>query len=161
MFIALKHETVVLKSETENHQKFVADLDAKVAQVTISVGQRLGRREPARNRHSSPGRSAARLTETGVTMAALELKLRRATLYRLIGRYRQGPQTSSLLPWKCGRESFTRFLDDEREDLIDVCIRDFSLTQQRPSWPCFVERSGAASPSARCPLRTIAPSAVS
>jgi putative transposase len=79
----------------------------------------------------------ARLTETDVITAAVELKLSRATLYRLIGRYRQRPQTSSLLPWKRGRESFTRFLDDEREEVIDVCIRDFYLTRQRPSMAAF------------------------
>ena len=33
--MALKNETVVLKSETKNHQKFVSDLDAKVARVAI------------------------------------------------------------------------------------------------------------------------------
>jgi hypothetical protein len=39
MFIALKHETVVLKAETNNHQKFVSALDAKVGRVAVSIGQ--------------------------------------------------------------------------------------------------------------------------
>ena len=36
MFVAL-NETVVVKSETKNHQKFVSGLDAKVARVVISI----------------------------------------------------------------------------------------------------------------------------
>ena len=79
-----------------------------------------------------------RLTETDVTTAAHQLKLSRATLYRLIGRYRQRPQTSSLLPWKRGRDSCTQILDREREDLIKVCIQDFYLTPQRPSMAAFL-----------------------
>ena len=78
-----------------------------------------------------------RLKETDVTAAAYELKLSRATLYRLIGRYRQRPQTSSLLPWKRGRDSSTQLLDEDRENLIKACIQDFYLTTQRPSMAAF------------------------
>jgi hypothetical protein len=35
--MALKYETVVVKSETKDHQKFVSGLDAKVARVAISI----------------------------------------------------------------------------------------------------------------------------
>src|SRR6266542_1960226 len=78
-----------------------------------------------------------RLTEEDVTAAAHQLKLSRATLYRLIGRYRQRPQTSSLLPWKRGRNTSTKILDREREELINACIQDFYLTPQRPSMAAF------------------------
>ena len=74
-----------------------------------------------------------RLTEADVRTAAKSLQISRATLYRLITRYRQRPQTSSLLPWKRGRDVRTHFLDREREKIIAACIQDFYLTPQRPS----------------------------
>ena len=74
-----------------------------------------------------------RLTEADVITATQQLNLSRATVYRLIDRYRQRPQTSSLLPWKRGRDSSSQCLDREREDLINACIQDFYLTPQRPS----------------------------
>lgn len=74
-----------------------------------------------------------RLTKLDVCTAAKILRTSRATLYRLISRYRQRPQTSSLLPWKRGRDTHTRFLDREREEIIEACIQEFYLTSQRPS----------------------------
>ncbi len=74
-----------------------------------------------------------RLTEADVCTAAQNLQTSRATLYRLIARYRQRPQTSSLLPWKRGRDVRTHFLDREREEIIKACIQEFYLTPQRPS----------------------------
>ena len=79
-----------------------------------------------------------RLTEADVADAAIQLNLSRATLYRLIQRYRQRPQTSSLLPWKRGRDRYTRILDQKCEDLINICIQDFYLTPQRPSMAAFM-----------------------
>jgi hypothetical protein len=38
IFMALKYETVVLESETEDYLSFVSDLDAKVAGVGDSNG---------------------------------------------------------------------------------------------------------------------------
>jgi|SRR6516162_3906105 len=46
-----------------------------------------------------------RLTRASVDQAAQQLRLSRGTLYRLLHRYRQRPQTSSLLAWKRGRVS--------------------------------------------------------
>jgi putative transposase len=79
-----------------------------------------------------------RLTEAKVTHAAQQLNLSRATLYRLIVRYRQRPQISSLLPWKRGRDLNTRLLDQERESLIRACIQDFYLTPERPTMAAFL-----------------------
>lgn len=76
----------------------------------------------------------APLTQAVVQLAAGQLGLSRATVYRLVSRYRRRPQTSSLLPWKRGRDSKTQFLDRENEDLIATCIKDFYLTPQRPSF---------------------------
>ena len=74
-----------------------------------------------------------RLSEVMIQNAAAELGLDRVTIYRLIRRYRQRPQTSSLLPLKRGRGRNSRFLDKAREDLIKACIKEFYLVPERPS----------------------------
>jgi hypothetical protein len=48
-------------------------------------------------------------------------------------RYRRRPQTSSLLPWKCGRKLDESLLGDEREALLRECIVEFYLRPERPS----------------------------
>ena len=65
--------------------------------------------------------------------AAQRLGLSRGALYRLLRRYRQRPQTSSLLPWARGRPLNSRHLNKEREDLISASIREFFLVRERPS----------------------------
>jgi putative transposase len=93
-----------------------------------------------------------RLSNAAVTEAALHLGLSRATLYRLVGRYKQRPHTSSLLPWKNGRGHKVKVLNSEREDLLKSCIKDFYLLPERPSLAAlmqevkrrFAERSLAA-----------------
>ena len=57
----------------------------------------------------------------------------RALIYRLVSRYRQRPQTSSLLPCKRGPVHNTRCLDRSREDLLTACIQEFYLVPERPS----------------------------
>jgi putative transposase len=79
-----------------------------------------------------------RLTAQDVAAATFQLNLSRAMLYRLIQRYKQRPQTSSLLPWKRGRDRFTQVIDQDREDLINICIQEFYLTPQRPSIAAFM-----------------------
>jgi putative transposase len=74
-----------------------------------------------------------RLTEAMVQSAAAQLGLDRVTICRLVHRYRQRPQTSSLLPLKRGRERNSRFLEKTREDLIKACIKEFYLVPERPS----------------------------
>jgi putative transposase len=74
-----------------------------------------------------------RLTRTAVGQAVERLGLGRTTIYDLVHRSKQRPQTSSLLPSKRGRDSNTQFLDQDREDLIAACIKEFYLTPQRPS----------------------------
>jgi putative transposase len=74
----------------------------------------------------------ARLGEREVREAASCLQLGRVTIYRLVRRYRQRPQTSSLMPWKRGRAPRTRAINKEREDLIAACIREFYLMPERP-----------------------------
>ena len=97
------------------------------------------------------------LTQEVVHHAAGQLGLSRAMLYRLVSRYRQRPQTSSLLPWKRGRDSKTEFLDREREDLVAACIKEFYLRCSGPrSRPCS-GKLNAVLPSESCGLRTTKP----
>jgi putative transposase len=50
-----------------------------------------------------------------------------------VHRYKQRPQTSSLLPWKRGRGRNIHLLDFKQEDLLQSCIREFYLKRERPS----------------------------
>lgn len=79
-----------------------------------------------------------RLTKEQLQEAMLALRVRRGLLYKLLHRYRQRPQTSSLLPWKRGRCAGVRLLAPEREELLTSCIREFYLTPERPSMAAFV-----------------------
>lgn len=53
------------------------------------------------------------------------LRISRSVLYSLLHRYKQRPQTSSLLPWKRGRDKNVSVLHQDREQLLDHCIKDF------------------------------------
>jgi putative transposase len=72
-------------------------------------------------------------TAEAVTRVVKRLRLSRSLVYRLIKRYRQRPQTSSLLPFKRGRARNSLFLDGAREELLETTIREFYLTPERPS----------------------------
>lgn len=74
----------------------------------------------------------ARLGIRDVTEAASRLQLGRVSIYRLIQRYRQRPQTSSLMPWKRGRAPSTRVINKTREDLIAACVKEFYMVPERP-----------------------------
>lgn len=75
----------------------------------------------------------SRLNIGRVTEAAIELGLSRSALYKLLRRYRNRPQTSSLLPWKRGRKVNREMLGEEREFLLNCCIHEFYLRPERPS----------------------------
>jgi putative transposase len=83
----------------------------------------------------------AKLTGDQLREAMVRLNLGRSVLYKLIRRYRQRPQTSSLLPWKRGRGSNVRVLDHNQEDLLQACIREFYLTPERPSMAALVREA--------------------
>ncbi len=53
--------------------------------------------------------------------------------YRLLGRYRESPHTSSLLADRPGRKSGSRLLAKQVEDLVDRAFRSYFLTPERPS----------------------------
>jgi putative transposase len=73
-----------------------------------------------------------RLGVREVREAASRLQLGPVTIYRLVQRYRQRPQTSSLMPWKRGRGKSTRAINKAREDLIAACIKEFYMVPERP-----------------------------
>jgi putative transposase len=80
-----------------------------------------------------------RLRTDDVEEAARHLGVVRSVLYKLMRRYRQRPQTSSLLPFKRGRDTHTNVLDKPRELLLDSCIREFYLRPERPSFAALVQ----------------------
>jgi putative transposase len=81
----------------------------------------------------APLADEGRLTKASVEQATRQLGVSRSVIYDLVGRYKQRPQVSSLLPWKRGRDPNSQFLDSSREDLLKVCVKDFYLTPERPS----------------------------
>ncbi len=78
------------------------------------------------------------LSSADVDDAMSRLDMSRSVLYKLIQRYKQRPQTSSLLPRKRGRGNNVTLLEDEREKLLDDCIREFYLRPERPSLAALV-----------------------
>ena len=80
-----------------------------------------------------------RLCKDDVGEAARQLGIGRSVLYCLVGRYRRRPQTSSLLPFKRGRDTHTAVLDKTRELLLDSCIREFYLRPERPSFAALMQ----------------------
>ena len=74
------------------------------------------------------------ITYNDVDAAATELGLSRSFMYKLLARYRRRPQTSSLLFAKRGRSDDSRSLDQEREQLIQTAIRDFTCAVNVHEW---------------------------
>jgi putative transposase len=74
-----------------------------------------------------------RVTAKAAEEAASTLGISRTLVYDLIRRFKQRPQTSSLLPFKRGRSTHSRFLTPEREALLAAVIREFYLKPERPS----------------------------
>ena len=79
-----------------------------------------------------PLASKSKLSVTLIEEATRQLRLSRTVFYDLLRRYKQRPQTSSLLPWKRGREFKATFLDRPREELLNSCIQEFYLRMERP-----------------------------
>jgi putative transposase len=65
--------------------------------------------------------------------AAALLKVSRATAYRLLARYKQSLETTSLLPETPGRKPGTSKLNHIQETIIQEAIHGFFLSRQRPS----------------------------
>jgi putative transposase len=65
--------------------------------------------------------------------ATRKLKLSRASVYRLLARFKDSRETSSLLPSKAGKKNGSKELAVDQEDIIAQLIDKFYLSRQRPS----------------------------
>lgn len=65
--------------------------------------------------------------------AAEQLHVSRATVYRLLARYKQSLEATALLPDTPGRRPGTRELGKVQEKIVHDLIRGFFLSKQRPS----------------------------
>ena len=87
-----------------------------------------------------PGNPKARSDQ--ISAAAAELSVSRATVYRLLARYRALEVTSALLPSPLGRPRGARSLDQRREAIIADAITNFYLKPERPRLSDLIERIG-------------------
>jgi len=82
------------------------------------------------------------LTDERLQEAMRRLNLGRSVLYKLIQRYRQRPQTSSLLPLKRGRGRDIRVLNrDQEEYYITVSHSGILFDAERPSMAALVRET--------------------
>ena len=87
-------------------------------------------------------KSPKRLTIKSVENAAWELGLSRATMYRLIDRYRANSAVSGLLPGQRGRPTGFRILTPEQEAIILETVEREYLRPTRPPLRHLVEQVG-------------------
>src|SRR3954451_6827499 len=86
-----------------------------------------------RSRLLAPLAELDRCTVDQVDAVARELQISRAMVYRLLGRFRNSPQTSSLLPSQPGRKEGAKELSPAQERIIRSVVDDFYLSKQKPS----------------------------
>jgi len=80
-----------------------------------------------------------RFPETAVPDACVALGVSRATLFRLIERFKTEQTVSALLPRKCGRAAGSKNYDPKRDRLIRRTIERLYLTPERASFARLVE----------------------
>jgi putative transposase len=85
-------------------------------------------------------RHRGRLSTCDVSDVARELGVSRATLYRLIGLYREFGSVDALLPKRMGRRRGTRVLSEEIEAIIRTTIQEAYLAWPRPTLTQLVEQ---------------------
>jgi putative transposase len=83
------------------------------------------------------------LTPVIVSETARTLNLRRSLVYQLVAHYRKRPQTSTLLLGQSGRPRGSRFLEPEREAIIQGAIQHYYLTRERPRIADLMREIGA------------------
>jgi putative transposase len=64
---------------------------------------------------------------------AQKLRLSRASVYRLLARFKESREATSLLPVTPGKKSGSKELSVDQEKVIDELINKFYLSRQRPS----------------------------
>ena len=72
-------------------------------------------------------------TTEQIDKAATSLQVSRATIYRLLTRYKQNREATSLLPETPGRKRGSKELKPVQERIVQESIRGFFLSQQRPT----------------------------
>src|ERR1700733_1717054 len=85
-----------------------------------------------------PLASQGKLSVILIEEVTRRLQLSRTVFNDLLRRYKQRPQTSSLLSLKRGREFKATFLDRAREELLNSCIHEFYLRMERPTLAALV-----------------------
>ena len=83
-------------------------------------------------------RHSQRLTHTAVDDVAGQLGLSRASLYRLIRRFRAGGTVTALMPSPEGRPKGLRLLDGKREAVIRQAVNDVYLKPTKPPFARLV-----------------------
>lgn len=83
-------------------------------------------------------RHPRRLTHAAVDDVAGQLGLSRASLYRLIRRFRAGDTVTALMPSPEGRPKGLRLLDAKREAVIRQALKDVYLQPTRPPFARLV-----------------------
>jgi putative transposase len=78
-----------------------------------------------------------------IALAASQLAISRATVYRLLARFRTAEVTSALLPSRRGRPAGARSLDQMREAIIAREISRFYLKPERPRLSHLIDRIGS------------------
>jgi len=78
-----------------------------------------------------------------IEAATVELAVSRATVYRLLARFRKTEVTSAILPARRGRPQGRRSLDGRREAIIAREISSFYLKPQRPRLSHLIDRIGS------------------
>jgi hypothetical protein len=96
-----------------------------------------------------PLASMGKLSITLIEEATRQLQLSRSMFYYLLRRYKQRPQTSSLLPWKRGRELSATFLDKPRGRTLKL-LHSGVLFEAGTAFPC---RARSRSPSTLLPAK--------
>ena len=76
---------------------------------------------------------AERASEEQIQDVAQKLKLSRASVYRLLARFKNSKEATSLLPVKSGKKNGSKELSVDQEKIIDELINKFYLSRQRPS----------------------------
>jgi putative transposase len=89
------------------------------------------------------------LTPAIVSETARTLNLRRSLVYQLVAQYRKRPQTPTLLLGQSGRPRGSRFLEPEREAIIQGAIQHYYLTRERPRIADLMREIGAVLPATR------------
>ena len=81
----------------------------------------------------APLAERANCTTEQIDEAARQLQVSRATVYRLLARYKQDLQATSLLPEMPGRKQGSKELSPVQERIIQEALRGYFLSPQRPS----------------------------